>query len=355
MTDRWNEDTQSQSPSVLFQDLTANVIDGIVLGLENGVSAVSLGISNIVTEIEEVFNPVETGTNLGMTLVDSIRNSLEEGETLIQNLFDTAGELGSIGGVFGRIFDEREIKPLQERYKGVSKAIKEFGKTDIAESVDSFLSQFEIQNLADLEDFRTNLQGALGGAINPRVVNEAEHLLRLYEQRNQTAEELAGKEEKILELQKQQQDLQILETQFKLLDLIQSKGLDASQILGGLELGLDASLPDLIDAMSSAMQQLISTAEGELGIQSPSKVFESIAKNVFGGFVQGARSESSTVMSTMADFTRGIVSTVTGGLGSVINNNQRSRTIELNLNNNFVNQPQVTDRSQLELLLASYV
>jgi hypothetical protein len=58
-------------------------------------------------------------------------------------------------------------------------------------------------------------------------------------------------------------------------------------ILGDVKLGLDADLPALIEAMTRAMNEMIRKAEEELGIASPSRVFQRIGQQTMTGMAQG--------------------------------------------------------------------
>lgn len=351
MSNRWDQETESQSPSKLFEEKAKFVVEGIALGLTKNKNIIDVAISDITNSLRHSFEPMTTGEIIGNNLIEGIKTSLEDGQNLLEEFLSAAGDLGGIGGAFANLFKKREIDPLEDELKLIDKQIKDTFRGDRGKDVKEFVESFDLTNVSDLE----SLLALFPNVDRTGLLNDAFEYLELNEERLAVAEEIAKKEEKILELQKQQQDLQLLEQQFKLLELIQSKGLDGSQILGGLELGLNANLPDLITAMTNAMQQLIGAAESELGIQSPSKVFERIAQFTLGGFIEGTRNETNAVLGAMTDFTRSMVSTVTGGLSNITNNNQQSKTVELNLNNNFSSQPQITDRSQMELLLASFV
>ena len=90
---------------------------------------------------------------------------------------------------------------------------------------------------------------------------------------------------------KQQQDL---------LNLITENGLDAADILGGLELGLGADTQGLVQAMTRAIQAIIREAEEQLDISSPSGVFEEIGQFAMRGLAEGL-GDISTVRRSMAD------------------------------------------------------
>jgi hypothetical protein len=108
--------------------------------------------------------------------------------------------------------------------------------------------------------------------------------IKLTEEQERRTEELLAAEEKLAALRKQQQDLQFLQDQIALLKMLREEGLDVADILGGMALGVDASLPDLIAAMTRALQAMVERAEQEMEIGSPSKVS---AKRIGRPFVLG--------------------------------------------------------------------
>jgi hypothetical protein len=109
----------------------------------------------------------------------------------------------------------------------------------------------------------------------------------LEEQRAAAAERVAEAERKILAFRQQQERLQFLEQQIGLLKLIRDNALDADDILGGLTLGINANMEEVLEAMTRAMQRLVSRAEDELGIASESKKFMDVGKWSVLGVVKG--------------------------------------------------------------------
>jgi len=81
--------------------------------------------------------------------------------------------------------------------------------------------------------------------------------------------------------------LSFLQQQVDLINMLKEYGLDPSEILQGLQLGLDADIEGIIDAMTRAVQAIIDAAEDELGVESPSTVFEDIGHQVTKGLARG--------------------------------------------------------------------
>ena len=83
--------------------------------------------------------------------------------------------------------------------------------------------------------------------------------------------------------------------------MIRDAGLDPAEILEGITLGLDASLPDLIEAISSVIQGLIEAANEELGIESPSQVFWEMGQQSMAGFMRGMLDATGAMTDVMGD------------------------------------------------------
>ena len=156
--------------------------------------------------------------------------------------------------------------------EAMGKVVKEANKSLMSE---------QDQQVARIDNWVERLKKRIQGDIteNEREALE-ERLNKLIAKREAAMARIAEEEARVLAIQEKQQQISFLEQQMKLLDFIKQYGLDAGEILGGIEFGLDANLPDLLDAMAAAMQKVIEAANQELGIASPSKVFRRIFENV---------------------------------------------------------------------------
>jgi len=200
----------------------------------------------------------EIGRNIGAGLVMGIEESAAGVEEAMAALFDAGGALSGFGSSFVRSYQEMTLRPLEDSLDGINEQIRELEASG----------------------------GGFGGPGGLPTV-EARKLAELYQAQAAANEEIAGAQERIVELQRQQSQFEFLEQQMELLQFLRESGLDPADILGGIELGLNASLPDLIDAMSTAMQAIIAQAEEDLGIASPSSVFKSLMREVGTGSVLG--------------------------------------------------------------------
>jgi len=121
----------------------------------------------------------------------------------------------------------------------------------------------------------------------------------LVEQR-QLTDDITAAQERLLAIEQQRADLEFLQAQLDLLDLISEYGLAPEQILGGLSLGLDANLDDLLGALSLAMQEIIGVVEDELDIASPSGEFMRIGEQAMAGMAMGIERMMSLPVATSA-------------------------------------------------------
>ena len=68
---------------------------------------------------------------------------------------------------------------------------------------------------------------------------------------------------KLQEFNEKRDQLEFLQTQLDLLEIIKEYNLDPDEVLGGLELGLDANIEELLTALSAALGHIIGQAEND--------------------------------------------------------------------------------------------
>lgn len=348
---------QIQSPSKLWaSEVGTPIIEGIFEGMKNAESIILDFIPDMTNRMKAATDPISVGETIGNQLVEGLRNSLTSGMELLGGLLDLGGTIAGVGSSFVSIFEDRTIKPLEDEVKSLDDVLKEAGKTEIGKEALEIKENLGIDDLDKFLQLATAFPSVLLNAGSRDAVDELHEILLLEQQRAEKVKDVANAEEEILRIQKQQQDLQLLQAQFDLLQLIDENQLDGSQLLQGLTLGLEASLPELLQVTSDAMQQIIEAAQQELQIASPSKVFEDIGKQVMQGFMIGNNELSPVAQSNMADITKGIIDSAIGVVrnNNTTNNNQRQTTNSFEINNSFAEQSSVTVNSELELLLASF-
>ena len=226
------------------------LIDAVVNAAKNALAAVkgALGIDSPSKVFAvEIGVPISTGIAEGIKksasvisdgLIEVIKKAKDDAS---EALFGFGGGIGGIGGSFASRL-QSDLEPLRE----------------------------ELEKLTEYADSQ-------GGVLPWNMFNR----------RLEIIQQIRKEEERIAKLQEQQGNLAFLQEQMKLVSLIKEYGLNPADILGGMKLGLDASLPDLLDAMTAAMQKIVEAANAELGIASPSKIFEKLGKYVMQGFARG--------------------------------------------------------------------
>ena len=137
--------------------------------------------------------------------------------------------------------------------------------------------------LGDIEEY---LPAGLDATEIQSFLSLVQSYIYYQEQSFELSQQLVEEQEKLLALEKQRNDLAFLQDQLKLLDLIADYDLDKG-ILEGLELGIEADAELVMAAMVEAMQDMIAAAETELGIESPSKVFQGIGQRMMEGIALG--------------------------------------------------------------------
>ena len=184
----------------------------------------------------------------------------------IEALFDIGGVLGG----FGATAAGRWMDPQKQLVKDLEKTIK--------------LNQ-DILKQEDITQEHREIHTRYMIAAQDRLANERRKLNEM--------------EREALRLEKQRQDLDFLQEQAKLLELIREHGLDAKAIMGGIELGIDADVGAIVQAMTAAMQAIVEQAEAELGIHSDSTVFAKMGVQMMAGLREGIASMTPVIQTQL--------------------------------------------------------
>jgi tape measure domain-containing protein len=160
----------------------------------------------------------------------------------------------------------------------------------------------------------------------------------------------------ILAIKQQESKLQFLESQLNLIKMVRDAGLNVKDVLGGITLGLDASIPDMLAATNSVIQAIIGQVDSDLanitalggdignalttgvsnalGIASPSKVMGYLAQQTMAGFVNKMQSLGPRLISS-------IQSNIIVPAGQMLAGNQTTNNnYNFNMNVNSGAQPQ---------------
>lgn len=169
-------------------------------------------------------------------------------------------------------------------------------------------------------DILQQLTEAGGGLFEGQTLDA----LQAQEMLNQALEDQASVQQQIIDLQRQQADLQFLQQQLNLIKLIQEQGLNVKDILGGITLGLNASLPDIVTAMNNVVQAMIGQLDESLQIGSPSKVLMDKFKQVGLGAVKGLLATKPLIERAFMPIIQPLLET--GGSSSSVTNNNYNLT-----------------------------
>jgi len=249
-----------ESPSRLFMDIGRKLIDGIIAGLDAAKDTLYGKLTDIANTLYGIGNRV-----FGL-----------QSDTLATNIDETTAQMvaamNALRGAYGDIREDNllEMTPDERAY---------------------FL-----QTLRGDQHYTNDIDARL----------RLDEAIRLAHERNELEREYVRQQEELAALEEQRSRLDFLQTQVDLLDLIRENNLGAD-ILDGLTLGLDASMTDILAAMTEATRQLIERANDELEIASPSAVFQRIGEQVMEGLAEGL------------SYTRDVQSRVRDALGRISN------------------------------------
>jgi len=150
--------------------------------------------------------------------------------------------------------------------------------------------------------------------------------LQAQEMLNVALQEQRDIQDDILQLKQNEQKLSFLEKQLSLVETLNNAGLNVQDILGGISLGLDASIPDMIEATNRLVQAMIQQVNQDLQLGSPSRLMMKKGLQTGQGFVEGLMASIPNIASAMKQAIMGpsLVSgpVLGGGSGQrVVNNN----------------------------------
>jgi len=146
--------------------------------------------------------------------------------------------------------------------------------------------------------------------------------------------EQAEIQDDILQLQQNQQKLGFLQQQLDLVKTLSDAGLNVKDILGGITLGLDASIPDMVEATNRLVQAMIEQVNKDLQIASPSKVMMGKGELAGSGLGMGILRSIPDVMRATGKLISQVPSMVqapvlgSGGQGGAITNNNFEMTVQ---------------------------
>ncbi len=314
--------------------------EDIITGLKDGILAAGGAVLEAITGVVEdavaaakallgIASPSKVFAEIGKFsiegLIAGITSMKPELETtmdgMVGAMLDFGSKLGGFGSSMAARFKEETLDPMKANMDALEKTLtdKEKAHEDFQAEWAQSLGMTREELMANLP--RLHLEAVMGGDETfldnlARMNAMTQEIDGSQEQLTAAAAAYAKEQEKILLLEKQRQDMQFLQQQLDLLKTIRDAGLDPADILGGMQLGLEASVPDLMAAMSNAMQAIVDAANGELQIASPSKVFQKIAGNIIAGLADGLK-KTGPVVNAIADMSKKMVGNVMGVVNDI--------------------------------------
>jgi hypothetical protein len=298
----------------------------------DAIAGAELKLSDLITKLQiaklkqsEFTDKTKESTRLAnQATIDKLTRQIDEQEMALASLVSSHEQLQDaltqeeVDDLTAQIKEqEAALIALQQARENIETVSEVFGRELTEAELKELISQAQQQKFG-LFDF----------GLTPEQLAAIERVIDIQQAQAQLIKEQEEAEQRLLEIERQRQQLGFLQEQLKLLQLIRDAGLDPAAILGGLELGLDADVSGLLAATSAATQALIDQAEQDLGIGSPSKVFMEIGRNVMAGLTGGIQSALQFPRQAVAQATQMMTPQVSG-----VTNNTQNVNITANISN----------------------
>lgn len=203
-----------------------------------------------------------------------------------------------------------------------NKFVKGINTGDIVQ-VRSFLAELADLGQEDLTAFISQnkefFDSISGNNAFSFLLEDVLALLGQQGQLNGLNDQYEKQQQRLLEIEQKRADLDFLKSQFDLLKLIAENGLDASEILGNIELGVDADPAKLLDATNEALGEVVDITSqqlkeiGDKGLENLEQFIE-IGDQIGGGIEEGIRQSFVGINGAATDTVSGIIQLFRDGL-----------------------------------------
>ena len=283
-------------------ELGRNIIQGMINGLLDAAGALYSTIAGIIQQARDAAgaaagegSPARLFIPLGHSIGQGIAQGIEESATgiyaVLESTLKQASTVGGIMGGFETVFKDRILTPIENQVKALKGQL-----TGNADSLKGMLGELGLgDSLNDpmlFERLKAIATGATGAGFNE--MTQAQNALALLEQRQdlirqeqRMQEQLISQQQRLMLLEQQRADIAFLQQQFELLKLIRDNNLGAD-LLQGVELGLGADPGALMRAMSEALQMLLGQTASTLQGATPAPASRSLADGFFNRAATGA-------------------------------------------------------------------
>lgn len=328
------------SPSTVFADIGSNLIAGLLQGVDTtspqfqqsldklfninrSVNSLSAIVGSAADDLEKYFDIQEKleGSKSRFALANlkkifkdnaaAILNATNRAEKFKEIAmsalnWEAAGFSGEPGrilqGAFSRFityFDKYKVQLgsalTTSLITGTSKMIQTANSMNDLAKAAVEQSNSKVDTLAALlNSGQTDLE------FEGKIISTTEAQQKL----NEAMEEQKRIQGELLQLQSNESKLSFLQKQLDLLQTVQKAGLNTADIFGGIGFGLDASMSDLVAATNRVVSAMISQANSDLDIHSPSGKFEKIGelagRGLQGGWEKMAGGIMNSIQGTMS-------------------------------------------------------
>lgn len=213
-----------------------------------------------------------------------------------ENLLTRVAEMPEIGAKAAQNFYDNQIQPLVDAFARPMTEAQRLANMALTQERITALNAY-INAMERFEALKADLSSGMAGDPTMRNLTRIEQMLQninLSEaERNRLMQEYRTEQEKLLAIQQKQQRLDFLNQQLNVVKQLESLNKDHDDIisvknlLSGITLGMNASVDDMILLTSRAIDAMILAAQRQLGIASPSKVFEAMGNYVMQGLGRG--------------------------------------------------------------------
>lgn len=331
-----------RSPSVLFAELGELSLEGFMVGMQKTLPGVKDVLGEVVDEVHRQLTNQMEGSKLRWfeKVIKRFPEEIAQLSSMGKLTVDALKDMFSRAGVN---FEKVDIR-VNDLNKGLHTIVSTYGKLrsamleavvaskwDLAERSFKFITDVAEKFQTRLEDIRKaallgrrELEHMTGERISPERLIELAKVLaqggsfgasmddairRAAKSQNALNDALAQQgsiQADLLKQQEQQAKLERLREQIGLIDTIKQYGLDSSEILQGLSLGIDASVSDVVAAMTRVTDAIVRQIQGALQMRSPSKVLLNFGENISKSLGLGILKAGDVAVAGMAEVVRGI-------------------------------------------------
>lgn len=320
------------SPAAAFIPLGQSIPQGLVVGLNKGAGAFNaafdqlFGFKNVSSwqnilgqtadDLEKIFDSKKIEASKVKLAMKQIKAVFRANAQEILGASDQLGKFqellkksGALGDWLGSDASQKVQAGLGEFFALWQANEKKAKAAQQGNLVTGLTKMFKVgasmndlaKEAAKIIDSRVDTLAALLNTGNPMVEYEGQLIsaTEAQEKFNQAQLDQLRIQDDLAKMAANENKLSFLQKQLELLNTVKQAGLNAADIFGGIGLGLNASLPDLVEATGRVVEAMIQRANADLEIHSPSGVFERMGELSGAGLERGWQSMASSVLDSI--------------------------------------------------------